>query len=257
MRKITTLAVVVAVIGAVGLTGYYGYILYKKCTAPDLVLNSPEDITDELISKIIDNDISSLTINYEFTRCKKDKEKRDDWEDAMLETNPFLIANQQKALKNISFKVKLTPNVHSLACAFYDMEKLEFVNLEDTSNVTDMSWMFAGAESFNQPIGNLDTSKVMNMHGMFAEAESFNQPIGNWNTSNVTNMHSMFYDAESFNQPIGNWNTSNVRYMGWMFMKAKSFNQPIGNWNTSNVTYMKGTFEGANAYSHPKPKGAE
>ena len=31
------------------------------------VLNSPDDITDELIRQIISNDLDSLTINYEFS----------------------------------------------------------------------------------------------------------------------------------------------------------------------------------------------
>ena len=31
------------------------------------VLNSPDDITDNLIQQIISNDLDSLTINYEFT----------------------------------------------------------------------------------------------------------------------------------------------------------------------------------------------
>ena len=30
------------------------------------VLNSPDDITEELIQRIINNDLDSLTINYEF-----------------------------------------------------------------------------------------------------------------------------------------------------------------------------------------------
>ena len=180
MRKIKTLAVIIgAVIGAVGIAGYGGYVLYKKCTAPDLVLNSPEDITDELISRIIDNDINSLTINYEFTRCENDNENIVDWKWFILKNNPFWIANQQEPLTNIRFKVKLTPKVHSLACAFQGMEKLEFVNLEDTSNVTNMAGMFEGSKSFNQPIGHWDTSNVINMDGMFKWAESFNQPIGN------------------------------------------------------------------------------
>ena len=37
----------------------------------------------------------------------------------------------------------------------------------DTSLVTDMSWLFRGAEKFNQPIGEWDTSKVTNMNLMF------------------------------------------------------------------------------------------
>ena len=147
MRKITTLAVVGAVISAVGLAGYYGYVLYKAYLDPDPVLDSPEDITCELISRIIDNDINSLTINYEFTRCQNNDEDKYDWIMYRLKNNPFWIANQivnqhkAQTLTNISFKVKLTPNVHSLACAFSDMEKLEFVNLDDTSNVTNMKGM--------------------------------------------------------------------------------------------------------------------
>ena len=38
------------------------------------ILNSPDDITNELIEKILENDLDSLTINYEFTRCKEDDE---------------------------------------------------------------------------------------------------------------------------------------------------------------------------------------
>ena len=233
------------------LAGYVGYAFYTRLDSVtpvlnsptdiadelntrlylvDPVLNSPADITDELISGIINNRINSLTINYEFTKCLNGKEE--DWENFRLRSNPFWIANQRKALTNISFKVRLTSKVHSLACAFLGMEKLEFVNLEDTSNVTNMGWMLALAKSFNQSIGN-------------------------WNTSNVTNMEFMFAGAKSFNQPIGNWDTSKVTNMRFMFKGAESFNQPIGNWNTSKDTKMGGMFYGAHAYSYPKPKGAE
>ena len=251
MRKIKTLAVVGAVISAVGLAGYFGFVLYKKCTGPNLVLNSPKDITDELISRIIDNDIYSLTINYEFTRCANDNEYISDWEKFKLKNNPFWRANQQKALTSISFKVKLTSNVHSLACAFSDMEKLEFVNLEDTSNVTNMKGMFLRASKFNQPIGNWNTSNVTNMEGMFSRAESFNHEIGNWDTSKVTNMAGIFFRAKSFNQPIENWNTSKVTNMLRMFDGAESFNQPIGNLDTSNVTNMEGMFREAKSFNQP------
>jgi surface protein len=121
----------------------------------------------------------------------------------------------------------------------------------NTSAVTDMSSMFRGATSFNQPIGNWNTAGVTNMRFMFGFASSFNQPIGNWNTSGVTNMEYMFGGATSFNQPIGNWNTSGVTNMAAMFASASSFNQPIGNWNTSVVTNMEYMFSGATSFNQP------
>jgi len=214
------------------------------------VLNSPEDITDELIEAIADNKLDSLTINYEFTRlCREDGCQ---WEQEQYRTNPFWRANTANSfLRRIEFEVKFGPGVHSLAYAFYMFENLEYVNIKDTSKITDMSCMFWGAKSFNQPIGNWDTSRVTNMSHMFEDATSFNQPIGDWDTSNVTNMSQMFEGAKSFNQPIGDWDTLNVTDMSGMFSRAKSFNQPIGNWDTSNVTNMNDMFTFAESFNQP------
>ena len=248
------------------------------------VLNSPDDITDELIKQIINNDLDSLTINYEFTPNPKfdegwSNEDLQEWYKERKRINPFWRANKITPIKRIEFEIKLGKNVHSLACAFMNFDTLEFVNIQDTSgvtdmhrmfyyamsfnqpignwdtsNVTDMAFMFWAVKPFNQPIGNWDTSKVTNMVGMFCGATSFNQPIGNWDTSNVLNMFGMFDHAESFNQPIGNWDTSNVTDMRWMFYFAKKFNQPIGNWDMSSVKYKRGMFKRAFSYKHPRPK---
>ena len=275
----TKFIVATLIVAGVGFGGHQWYVNYK---INNPVLNSPSDINDELIQKIITNSIDSLTINYEFTRCQYEDEKDENWEKARLTSNPFWIANQQQELTSIDFEVKLSPKVHSLACAFTGLTKLEYVSIKDTSNISNMDSMFGGAKFFNQPIGNWDTSKVTDMRGMFwgassfnqpisnwdtskvtdmAEmfrgAESFNQPIGNWNTSKVTNMFEMFHSATSFNQPIGDWNTSEVFEMRDMFNGAVSFNQPIGNWNTSKVAFMEGMFDGASSYSYPKPRGAD
>ena len=192
------------------------------------ILNSPDDITEELIQAIIDNNLDSLTINYEFTRAQFDKEDWDDWQKEQYRTNPFWTANKKSELKRIEFEIILGENVHSLAYAFSEMSSLESVNLKDTSNVTNLSGMFDGAKSFNQPIGD-------------------------WNTSNVTDMSHMFWRASSFNQPIGGWDTSNVKSMSEMFCYAKSFNQPIGTWDISKLEYeyKYDMFVGAESYSYP------
>lgn len=122
----------------------------------------------------------------------------------------------------------------------------------DISNVTDMSSMFRNATAFNQPIGDWDTGNVIDMLFLFKNAAAFDQPIGNWDTSNVTDMAGMFSGATAFNQPIGSWNTSNVTNMGTgMFYLASSFNQPIGNWDTSNVTIMLNMFRSNQVFNQP------
>ena len=243
---------------------------YSMCPLPDFsrpfleligerrnpVLNSPDDITDELRDAILNNDLDSLTINYEFTKGFHGWEIEDyderikaehEWKQYQERTNPFWGLE----LTRIEFEIKLGQKVHSLSGAFAEQSYLGYVNLRDTSNVTDMSYMFDGAKSFNQPIGDWDTSNVTDMCYMFCGAESFNQPIGDWNTSKVTDMSEMFNGAESFNQPIGDWDTSNVTNMNGMFYAAFSFNQPIGDWDTSKVTDMSGMFMCAESFNQP------
>ncbi len=120
----------------------------------------------------------------------------------------------------------------------------------DLSQVKDMSWMFALATSFNQPLEAWDVSNVTNMRGMFLAAYSFNQPLEKWDVSNVTDMSTMFGDAFPFNQPLEKWNVSNVTNMKDMFWAARSFNQPLDKWDVSNVNDMSEMFSGAEAFSH-------
>ena len=119
----------------------------------------------------------------------------------------------------------------------------------DTSNASNMSSMFFGANSFNRDIGDWNTSKVENMSSMFYGANSFKQDIGKWDTSNVSDMSGMFYSNELFNIDISGWNTSNVSDMSNMFAKANSFNRDIGKWDTTNVSDMSSMFYGANSFN--------
>lgn len=139
----------------------------------------------------------------------------------------------------------------SLSFAFRQATALTFVPAYLPDSVTDLSYMFSGASSFNQNINIWNTVHITNLRGMFYEASSFNQPIGTWNTERVEDMATMFYQATSFNQPIGTWNTAKVINMAGMFDEAKLFNQPIGFWNTGNVTDMSYMFFGASSFNQP------
>ena len=79
----------------------------------------------------------------------------------------------------------------------------EDIGAWDTSGVTGMSWMFAGASAFNQDIGDWEVHSVTSMDGMFHEASSFNQDIGGWAVDSVTSMWAMFWYASAFDQDLG------------------------------------------------------
>lgn len=119
------------------------------------------------------------------------------------------------------------------------------INSWNTSNVTDMTLLFAGATIFNQNIGSWNTSSCTTFERMFLNAVNFNQNISGWNTSVCTNMLGVFLSAQAFNQNISSWNTSLVTTMKSMFESALVFNQNIGGWNTSSVTDMNSMFSNA------------
>jgi surface protein len=118
----------------------------------------------------------------------------------------------------------------------------------DVGQVTNMSHMFFRAGSFNQDIGNWDIGQVTDMSSMFEGAISFNQDLS-WNVALVENMSNMFNGATSFNGAIRNWDVGQVSYMTAMFADASSFNKDIGNWDIGQVTDMSSMFEGAISFN--------
>jgi len=110
----------------------------------------------------------------------------------------------------------------------------------DTTNVTNMSYVFSSDTAFNQPVA-FNTAKTENMTGMFQGATAFNQPV-NFNTSSVGFFDFMFQEADSFNQSIS-FNTSGAFTLNNMFSGADKFNQPI-NFNLTNAISITGMFLG-------------
>ncbi|WP_051067115.1 BspA family leucine-rich repeat surface protein [Mycoplasma yeatsii] len=89
----------------------------------------------------------------------------------------------------------------------------------NTSKVPEeLPWFvtsLAGAFSSNknekiEGIEKWDTSNIVDMSAIFAYATIFDQDISSWNTSNVTDMNFMFWQTDNFNQDISNWNVDNV-----------------------------------------------
>ena len=95
---------------------------------------------------------------------------------------------------------------------FTSAESIDLSNL-DTSNVTDMSFMFSECRKlFTLDLSNFDTSNVTSMQQMFCYCESLTSlDLSNFNTSNVTNMTVMFLGCSSLTSlDLSNFDTSKV-----------------------------------------------
>ena len=128
----------------------------------------------------------------------------------------------------------------------------------DTSNVTDMSYMFYGETSSSMVVSivglyNLNTSNVTNMSHMFDGPVIYSgNDIANFDTSNVTDMSYMFRGAyENLTRlDISNFNTSNVTNMESMFEYCTHLTSlDFSNFDTSKVTNMKNMFKGCSHLS--------
>jgi len=113
------------------------------------------------------------------------------------------------------------------------------ISLWDTSNVTDISYVFSGASSFNQDLNSWDVSNATNAIYMFAAATAFNQPLNNWDTSSISDMEKMFFLAEGFDQDLSSWNVSNVYNMEEMLslsgISESNYDDTIIGWSGQNV----------------------
>ena len=193
---------------------------------------------------------------------------------AMDNDNPYTFNSSSVIWENERINVKnveIGRTIKPTSTAYWfdeltNMEKGDFTNL-DTSNVTDMSYMFYNAGknvlSFKLNLSNLNTSKVTDMSYMFynagESASTWNVgDLSSWDTSNVTNMMQMFNSIGQKSKTwtlgnISNWNTSKVTDMSGMFSyvgkNITTFNLDLSRWDTSNVTNMGGMFTHAGAYS--------
>lgn len=125
----------------------------------------------------------------------------------------------------------------------------------DTSNVEDMSEMFAGGVLTSVDLSGLNTSKVTNMSSMFKESLKLtNVNFGHIDTSHVTDMSHMFDMVEPSysyitnnpdltNLDVSALNTSSVVNMSNMFAGLKKIiSLDLSTFDTSNVEDMSWMF---------------
>ena len=143
---------------------------------------------------------------------------------------------------------------------FYNMYYLTNVyNIRglSTSNVTNMSYMFANtgsySDNFTLDVSGFDTSKVTDMSYMFNSTGYLSSDlvldVSGFDTSNVTNMSEMFsqagFSSSNFKLDLSNFDTSNVTNMSGMFRYVNlkpDYKLDLSSFDTSRVTDMSYMF---------------
>ena len=150
-----------------------------------------------------------------------------------------------------------TSNVTDMSYMFYNASGLTNLDVSkwDTGNITDMSYMFYCASGLKSlDVSKWDTGKVTDMSWMFNSASSLTDlDVSNWKTGNVTNMSFMFRDTYGLTSlDVSKWDTGKVTDMSWMFSDTSRLTSlDVSKWNTSNVTDMSGMFYGASKLTSP------
>ncbi|HHJ5411886.1 TPA: BspA family leucine-rich repeat surface protein, partial [Enterococcus hirae] len=141
-----------------------------------------------------------------------------------------------------------TSNVTNMEYMFHGMRSVTSLDVSgfDTSNVTNMDAMFYSMSNVTSlDVSGFDTSKVTEMAFMFDSMSRLTSlDLNSFDTSKVTVMDSMFFGMQSLTSlDISGFDTSNVAYMGDMFRRMSSLTSlDLSNFDTSKVTDMGAMF---------------
>lgn len=118
----------------------------------------------------------------------------------------------------------------------------------NTSNVFNMTYMFSGCNNLTAlGLSNFDTSKVNSMYSMFEYCSDLQSlDLSSFDTSNVNGMTTMFNNCYSLNSlDLSHFNTNNVTNIDSMFAWCTSLEElDIRNFNVNNIEYINCMFEG-------------
>ena len=156
------------------------------------------------------------------------------------------IANVTKAEFNSSFANARPTTTHDW---FYGMENLESITgMEylNTSEVTDMGWMFADCYVLaSLDVSNFNTSNVTNMHTMFWGCYALTSlDVSSFNTAKATDMSLMFCSCRALTSlDVSSFNTAKVTTMNRMFESCYALTSlDLSSFNTAQVTNMAWMF---------------
>ena len=211
-----------------------------KNTIQGILNITPNDINNDIRLFYTDtNNNIDVYINNEKINVIKDNK---DWK--------YNFKNEGKYTFKIIFNVIIS-NMRGFFEECSNITSLDF-SYFDTSNITDMAWMFNKCHKLEEikGINRFNTNKVTDMQSMFEKCNELEYlDLSNFDTSNVTKMNHMFNECHKLKEikGINKFKTNKVTNMYAMFNECLVLEYlDLSNFDTSNVTNMVGMFNSCN-----------
>jgi hypothetical protein len=197
-----------------------------------------------------------LDVSYMFSNCANFN-KRGDFDVSGVTTMSHMfdgcsVFNNGSLMLNLNTSSALL----DMSYMFYNCANFNQRWNFDMSGVTTMSHMFDGCSMFNNGNTNLTlntSSALLDVSYMFYNCANFNQLI-NFDMSGVTTMSHMFDGCSEFNNdnyPFFSLNTSSALLdMSYMFANCDNLNQTIYAFDVSGVTTMSHMFYGCSVFNN-------
>lgn len=140
-----------------------------------------------------------------------------------------------------------TSDVTNMSYMFGGCSALTAIDLShmNTKNVTNMSSMFASTNLETIDVSSFDTSSLIKMHQMFSNNPKLTRiDLSTFKTDNVTDMSALFWNDTSLNYVnFNNINTSKVTTLYALFDNCTSLvNVDLSNFDTTNVMSLQSMF---------------
>ena len=151
-----------------------------------------------------------------------------------------------KVVFDESFKNARPTTGYKWFCDYWKLTEIENISYLNTSEMTDMGYMFNGCSSLQSlDLSNFNTAKVTDMYMMFYDCSELQSlDLSSFNTAKVTDMRNMFYmctQLQSLN--LSSFNTAMVNSMAFMFYTCNKLQSlDLSNFNTAKVTDMESMF---------------
>ena len=154
--------------------------------------------------------------------------------------------NVTRVVFDESFKAARPISTASWFDGFGGLREIENIDYLNTSEVTDMTFMFYGCSSLETlDVSGFDTHNVTSMSSMFNSCGLLTSlDVSGFQTGNVTDMFGMFADCISLSSlDVSHFDTRNVTDMSFMFWGCQNVEAlDVRGFDTRNVTNMQGLF---------------